>query len=79
MSILKEIRRNDCVDANQIVGLFNEISKNGHVLILKSDGPREKNVYSCIISFPDKPMNSIRRDGDNLLETVYEAVSEYQI
>jgi len=78
MGITEEIRSSGKVDASQLVKLFDEVSNNGHVFIVKSDGPREKTGYTCIISLPDEPMNSIRRDGEDLLETVYQVVCEYK-
>lgn len=77
MSLTSEIKQKGSLDALQLVGLFNEIANNGHVLIVKADGPRDRMKFSTIISFPDDPEMAIRRDGDDLLQTVIDCVAEY--
>lgn len=75
MSIIQKIRANGSIDASQLIELFEEVAENGHVLIVKSDGPRAQNRYSCIISKPDDPANAIRRDGDKCKRFVRPMVS----
>jgi len=74
MSLISEIKHQGVLDSVQLIKLFDEVANNGHVLIVKSDGPRDSQRFTSIISFPSDPTKAIRRDGDDLLQTVGDAL-----
>ena len=71
MSLISQIVAQGEVHAEQLVSLFREIADNGHVLIVKSDGLRETVRFTSLISIPDNPNQTIRRDANTVLEAVY--------
>ncbi len=77
MTIIDEIRSKNQLSKSQIVDLFDEILDRGHILIIKADGAREENGYTCMITVPNKPTDFFRRDGQDLLETLCRVVSDY--
>ncbi len=77
MQLIKKIKNEGTLNSLQLVQLFTEIANNGHVLIVKSDGQREKAQFTSVISFPEAPLDAIRVEGNDLLECVFECISQY--
>ncbi|KZL15856.1 hypothetical protein PsAD2_03516 [Pseudovibrio axinellae] len=46
--LIAEIKQNGFIKKSQLIDLFNKIRGNGHVLIVKSDGDRDENSYTCM-------------------------------
>lgn len=78
MNLIDEIKKNNSISSSQLIELFDHIADKGQVLILKSDGPRETKRFTCVISFPDSPEKSLRRDANTLIESVLLCISEYE-
>lgn len=78
MNLIDEIKNNNNISSDQVIELFDYIADRGQVLILKSDGPRETGRFTCVISFPESPEKSLRRDANSLVESVLLCISDYE-
>lgn len=77
--LIAKIKQNGFIKESQLIDLFNEIRGNGHVLIVKSDGERDENPYTCIISQPNDPSKIVRHDAGTLMDAVYLSVCDYKV
>ncbi len=78
MNLIEKIKKYKSVSSEQFIELFDYVADKGHVLILKSDGPRETKRFTCVISVPENPEKSLRRDADTLVDAVLLCISEYE-
>jgi hypothetical protein len=77
MNYINKVLQGHNPSMEELINCFEEVRKNGDVVVMKFDGERASDQYTIFITFSQKKKDMIRFDGDNLQSTILSVLGEY--
>ncbi|OIN55616.1 hypothetical protein [Arsenicibacter rosenii] len=78
VNLIKNILKKESPSFNELIDCFEQVKRNGNVVVIKFDGERSENGYTIFISFPLlKNKEMIREDTNDLKTGLMKALSKY--
>lgn len=77
MENIKNIITKENPHYEDLISCFEEVKKEGNVVVIKFDGERIENGYTVFISFINQNKEMIRVDGISLKECIIQVLKKY--
>jgi len=76
-TVKKIIKKGIEIESGIIFQILSEVSGNGDIMIIKSDGLRDSLTYSVIVSSHQNKFLPIRFDSEDIKDAIFKVLNEY--